>query len=112
MVYQALFVGILAAIPLYWLWVTPDLSGLLFLLAMGALTTCGQWIGVKALRLADASVIGNIQYVQLVYASILGFLLFDEIPDSYTMAGAAIIIASSIYILHRESQFKTNKNNP
>ena len=102
LVYQAVFVGVLAGIPLYWVWVTPDITGLLFLLAMGVVSAAGQWVGVKALRLGEASVIGNIQYVQLIYAAILGFFIFGEVPDRYTLVGAAIIIGSSIYLLHRE----------
>jgi drug/metabolite transporter (DMT)-like permease len=101
--YQALFVGVLAGIPLFWLWVTPDLKGTLFLLAMGVLATVGQWVGVKALRLGEASVIGNIQYMQLIYAAILGYFVFNEVPDIYTICGAAIIVGSAIYIFHRET---------
>lgn len=103
LIYQAVFVGAMAGIPLLWLWVTPDIGGLLFLLAMGVVATAGQWVGVKALRFGEASVIGNIQYVQLIYATILGFFIFGETPDRYTLAGAAIIIGSSIYLTHREA---------
>lgn len=110
LVYQALFVGLLAGIPLFWLWVTPDLTGLIFLLAMGVLATIGQWVGVRALRLGEASVIGNIQYTQLIYAAILGYALFGEIPDLDTLAGAAIIIASALYIIHRETLRKRAAN--
>ncbi len=106
LVYQALFVGAVAALPLYWLWVTPDLPGLLFLLAMGVLSSVGQWVGVKALRLGEASVVGNIKYVQLIYAAVLGFVFFAEVPDRYTLVGAAVIISSSLYLLHREGLAK------
>ncbi|MCP4388904.1 MAG: DMT family transporter, partial [Gammaproteobacteria bacterium] len=109
LVYQSLFVGALAGVPLFWFWRTPDLAGMLFLLTMGVLATVGQWVGVKALRLGEASVVGNIQYMQLIYAAILGFFLFGEVPDIYTIAGASIIIGSSIYIIHREALSKNNK---
>ena len=111
LVYQALFVGALAGVPLFWLWVTPDLTGTLFLLAMGVIAAAANWIGVKALRLGEASVIGNIQYMQLAYAAILGFALFSEIPDIYTIVGAVVIIGSSIYIFHREALLKKKKSN-
>jgi drug/metabolite transporter (DMT)-like permease len=106
LIYQALFVGALAGVPLFWLWVTPDLNGVLFLLGMGIVATVGQWVGVKALRLGEASVIGNIQYMQLIYAAILGYFLFKEVPDIYTIAGAAIIVGASVYIFHRETLSK------
>ncbi|WP_108816014.1 DMT family transporter [Loktanella sp. Alg231-35] len=102
LVYQSVFVGALAGIPLMWLWVTPDFFGWVFLLAMGVLATLGQWVGVLALRLGEASVVGNIEYSKLIYAAVLGFVLFNERPDSYTILGACIIIGSSIYIFRRE----------
>ena len=102
LIYQALFVGVLAGVPLIWLWVSPDISGLFFLLTMGVFATIGQWLGVKALRLGEASVVGHVQYMQLIFAAILGYFLFNEIPDVYTLAGAIVIIASSIYIFHCE----------
>lgn len=100
--YQAIFVGVIAGIPLYWLWVTPDLAGWALLVSMGILATASNWFGVKALRLGEASVVGNIEYMKLIYATLLGYVIFDEIPDGYTLAGAAVIILASVYIFHRE----------
>ncbi len=109
LVYQALFVGALAGAPLFWLWVTPDINGLLFLLAMGGLSAGANWAGVKALRHGEASVVGNIQYIQLVFAAILGFSIFGEVPDIYTIVGAAIIVGSSVYMFHRETSVRRKK---
>ncbi len=106
LVYQAVFVGVLAGIPLLGLWVTPDLPDLFFLLAMGVLATIGQWVGVHALRLGEASVVGNIEYVYIIYAALLGYFVFAEIPDSYTVLGALIIIGSSAYMLQQEYRSK------
>ena len=104
--YQSVFVGLLAGIPMFWFWVTPDLFGWVFLLAMGILATLGQWVGVKALRLGEVSVVGNMDYTKLIYAAVLGYLIFDEIPDGYTLLGASIIIGASVYIFHREHRIK------
>lgn len=101
--YQSAFVGLLAGIPLIWLWVTPDLFGLLLLVGMGVVAAIGQWAGVKSLRLGEANVIGNIRYTQLIYAAILGYAIFGEIPDVWTVAGAAIIIGSALYIVFYET---------
>jgi drug/metabolite transporter (DMT)-like permease len=57
---------------------------------------------VLAFRYADASVLAPFSYAQLVWVTILGFLIFGEIPDIWTVVGAAIIIASGLYIAHRE----------
>ncbi len=102
LIYQSVFVGLAAAVPMYWVWVTPDLPDFLFLTAMGVLATLAQWLGVKALRLGEASVLGNLEYTQLIWASAIGYLIWTEVPDGYTLVGAAIIIATSIYIFRRE----------
>ncbi len=107
--YQASFIGLMAGLPLIWLWSTPDLLGLILLVLMGVLATIGQWVGVKALRLGEASVIGNIQYTQLIYAAVLGYLLFGEVPDAYTLIGAVIIVGSALYIVHRETLKKKSR---
>jgi drug/metabolite transporter (DMT)-like permease len=103
LVYQAVFVGALAGVPLFWLWKTPDLKGLILLCAMGILATAGQWVGVKALKLGEASVVGNMEYTKLIYAGLFGFVLFSEVPDVYTLIGASIIIGAAIYIFRREA---------
>lgn len=100
--WQAIFVGALAGIPMIWFWVTPDAFGLAFLLTMGALSAVGQWVGVRALRLGEAVVIGPIEYTKLIYAALIGYLVFAEVPDVWTLTGAVIIVCSALYILYRE----------
>ncbi len=101
--WQAICIGALSALPMPWLWQTPDLQGALLLGGIGALSALGQWLGVAALRNGEASVIGNVEYTKLLYAAVLGYLLFDELPDQWTLAGAAIIVAAAAYIFHRET---------
>jgi drug/metabolite transporter (DMT)-like permease len=57
---------------------------------------------VLAFRYADASVLAPFSYTQLVWVSILGFFVFGEVPDIWTIAGAAVIVASGLYTAHRE----------
>ncbi len=102
LVFQAVFVGALAGIPLIWLGKIPNLPDLLFLFTMGSLAAIGQWLGVKALQYAEASLLGNIQYVKLVFAAILGYFIFNQLPDIYTISGAMIIIASAIFMFYCE----------
>jgi len=88
---------------LIWYWKTPNLADTLFMLSMGVISALGQWTGIHALRLGEASVIGNIKYTSLLFAALFGFVFFREIPDRYTIIGAAIIIGSAAYTMHRES---------
>ena len=104
--YQAVFFGLLSGLPMLWFWITPDISQTLFLLSMGVVATLGQWIGIKALRFGEASVISSIKYSELVFAAIFGFIIFSEIPDIYTVSGAALIILSGLYMIRREVLLK------
>lgn len=103
LVYQAISSGFIAGVSMVWFWTTPDLPGLILLCALGTLAAVAQWAGVQSLRLGEASVVSNMEYMKLIYAAILGYVLFSELPDLYTLAGAAIIVGSSAYIFHRES---------
>lgn len=83
-------------------WVTPGWEAILLGVFIGIASTAGQWIVVLAFRYADASVLAPFQYIQLLWVSIFGFLLFSEVPDIWTITGAAFIIGSGLYTAHRE----------
>ncbi len=83
-------------------WVTPSWHDILFGLLVGVASTAGQWIVVLAFRYADASVLAPFSYTQLLWVSTLGFLIFGEVPDVWTVTGAACIVASGLYTAHRE----------
>ncbi len=102
MAYSAI-VGLLvlsALAPFFW--VAPDWKQVVIAVGIGISSTAGHWIVVLAYRHADASVLAPFTYSQLVWVSILGFLMFADIPDRWTMLGAAVIIGSGLYIAHRE----------
>jgi drug/metabolite transporter (DMT)-like permease len=83
-------------------WVAPSWHDILFGILIGVASTAGQWIVVLAFRYADASVLAPFQYTQLLWVSILGFMIFGEVPDAWTVTGAAFIVASGLYTAHRE----------
>jgi drug/metabolite transporter (DMT)-like permease len=83
-------------------WVTPSWHDILFGVLIGVASTAGQWIVVLAFRYADASVLAPFSYTQLLWVSVLGFLVFGEVPDIWTVAGAGFIVASGLYTAHRE----------
>jgi drug/metabolite transporter (DMT)-like permease len=89
-----------ALVPL--VWVAPRWHDILFGIFIGVASTAGQWIVVLAFRYADASVLAPFSYTQLLWVSILGFLVFGEIPDLWTVTGAVFIVASGLYTAHRE----------
>ena len=73
-----------------------------FGILIGVASTAGQWIVVLAFRYADASVLAPFSYTQLLWVSLLGFIIFGEVPDLWTIVGAAFIVASGLYTAHRE----------
>jgi drug/metabolite transporter (DMT)-like permease len=83
-------------------WVAPSWHDILFGILIGVASTAGQWIVVLAFRYADASVLAPFSYTQLLWVSILGFLIFGEVPDVWTVVGAVFIISSGLYTAHRE----------
>ena len=82
--------------------VAPSWQAVMFGILIGVASTAGQWIVVLAFRYADASVLAPFSYTQLVWVSTLGFLIFGEVPDAWTVVGAAFIVASGLYTAHRE----------
>jgi drug/metabolite transporter (DMT)-like permease len=102
MAWSALVGFVLLSLLVPFFWVTPSWRHLLIGTCIGLSSTAGHWIVVLAYRHADASVLAPFTYSQLVWVSILGFVMFAELPDQWTVLGAAVIISSGLYIAHRE----------
>jgi len=83
-------------------WQTPDLWGGAQLLAMGGFNLFGQFLLIRAVVHAPASVVVPLTYTQLVWATLIGLVAFGSTPDQWTIVGAAIITASGLYVWHRE----------
>ncbi|HTO31813.1 MAG TPA: DMT family transporter [Pararhizobium sp.] len=82
--------------------VTPDMTASLYLLCVGVVATISGVLGVYAYRAAPASVLAPLQYLEIVSATIFGWLVFGDLPDALKWLGIAIIIASGLYIIWRE----------
>jgi drug/metabolite transporter (DMT)-like permease len=95
--------GLVFSLPgafLTWRWPTPLDLGLLA--AMGVIGTATQWCYIKGMQIGDAAAMAPIDYTRLVFAALAGFLLFQETPTVWTIAGAAIVVASTLFITWRE----------
>lgn len=97
-------VGALAMMPVLPLvWSMPGDPFVFLLMALfGAFGSFGHYLLILAHRLAPASSLAPFIYTQLLWATLLGFLVFGDVPNHWTLAGAAIVIASGLYLLHRE----------
>ncbi len=92
----------LASLPFGW--VMPDLQTLILLICIGLLGGIGQLLLTEALRRATVAVIAPFDYTQLVWASLIGFFVWQETPQALTWLGALVVAASGIYILWRETR--------
>jgi len=86
---------------LAWIWPSP--MEWLIVLAIGLMGGSAQILLTVAYRSAPVSVVAPFDYMALVYGFILGFVFFAEIPDAYLIVGGATVVASGIYIVHRET---------
>jgi len=102
MTYSSIAGVIILSALVPFVWVTPSWHDVLFGIFIGVASTAGQWIVVLAFRYGDASLLAPFSYTQLLWVSILGFLIFGEVPDVWTVTGAAFIVASGLYTAHRE----------
>lgn len=85
-------------------WTTPDLPDLGLMLLAAAFGACGQYFVVKALFIAEASVVSPFTYISLVFAATFGIVMFGEFPDIWTYAGSAMIVISGLFIWRIESK--------
>lgn len=67
---------------------------------------------IAAYRRAEATVVAPMQYSQMIWAALFGWLFFSEIPDLWTVTGALVIISSGLFILFRESRVNVSAHQP
>ncbi len=103
MLSASVIVSILSFGPAIAHWRTPTLSEFGLLLFMSAVGTVAQSCRIRGLTLGEASAIAPFDYVRLIFAASVGFLIFGEMPDWQTGLGALVIAASTFYIAHREA---------
>ena len=94
-----LAVGLIAA-PFTWIQPTP--FGMLLMAATGLLAGSAQYCLTEAFRIAPASVVAPFEYTSLLWAMLLGFLVWGDVPTTLVLVSAAVVIVSGIYVLHDE----------
>ena len=87
-------------LPGAWRW--PDLEGWLLMMLLGFVGAISHLCMIRAFTLAPASMLAPFSYLQLAWAVAIGYLVFGNLPDGWTVLGAMIIVASGLYIWYRE----------
>ena len=96
----------LSAFIVPFVWVPLRGEDVWLFLGVAAFGTAGMTMMSQAFRMAPATVVAPLDYTALIWATGLGFLIWGDVPDLATYLGAAVIIASGIYVILRESRVK------
>ena len=96
-------IALALAIP-HWTW--PSAETWLLLAAIGTTGALSQYWWIMAFRAGEASAVAPFDYSRLLFSAVFGLAFFAEVPDAWTLAGAALIVASTIYIARREARLR------
>ncbi len=94
---------LITAAPAAAVWQPPSGAQYPLLIAMGLLGLGSQAMMIRAFRIGEASFVAPFDYGKLLAAGLLGFFVFAEVPDLWTLVGAAIIVGATLYIARREA---------
>ncbi|HRK72283.1 MAG TPA: DMT family transporter [Micropepsaceae bacterium] len=103
-VYMGLLMTPVSAVLCAFVWVTPSWFELALLLTVGATATLGQLLYAQAFRWAEMGAVLPLDFSKLFWSALIGWMVFADIPDLYTVIGAAIIFGAGAYITLREAR--------
>ncbi|MGR3570405.1 DMT family transporter [Brevirhabdus sp.] len=82
--------------------VIPDTRALLLVLALGVLGTMAHLLMTWSLRFAPSATLAPVQYLEIPFATLIGWLVFRDFPDGLALLGIAVVMASGLYVVFRE----------
>ncbi|MDP2801551.1 MAG: DMT family transporter [Phreatobacter sp.] len=102
-IYSVAFGAAVATILVPFIWTAPPtLAVVVGMIAIGAFGAFGHWLLIVAHGYAPPGILAPFIYTQIIWMTALGWLVFAQVPAANTLAGAAIVIASGLYLLYRE----------
>jgi len=72
--------------------------------ASGVVVAGAHYLMIEAFRHAEAALVAPFKYTTMIWAVLFGYLFFGDLPDAWTLAGAAVVVLAGLYILHRETR--------
>jgi drug/metabolite transporter (DMT)-like permease len=104
MAYQSLVLFVALSYPAWrsWIWPTPD--EWLLLGFIGAVGTIGQWLITRAYQVGDAAALAPLDFVRLLMATAIGYLVFSEVLTLSTMIGGTIVVAATLYTVRHNAR--------
>lgn len=101
--WQCVLVSAMTLPAALWFWQPVQAWHIALLVLAGILGSSGHYALNRALKATDVSAVQPARFLELIWASAVGFLLWSDIPPAWTFAGAAVIFASATYIARREA---------
>lgn len=92
-----------------WTWVWPSPADALALLGVGVFGGIAQILLTDSYRHAPASVVAPFAYTSMIWATVLGYFLFRELPEAIVLVGAAIVVAAGLFVIFRERALGINR---
>jgi drug/metabolite transporter (DMT)-like permease len=83
-------------------WVPLEIADLGWFIVSALLVACAQALMIESLRLGEVGLVAPFKYTSLVWAVLLGLLVWGDLPDAWTWVGSALVVGSGLYIWHRE----------
>ena len=113
LLYMALIGSVIVPLsPVGGPWIWPTATDALWMLALSTTSLIGHMLLVAALTRAPASTLQPFNFSIMVFAIGVGYVAFGDLPDGYTLLGAAIIVSASLYVLARERQHQSDAGRP
>jgi len=100
--YLTLFMMPITLVPALFVWQWPTLEQLVLFALIGTLGSTGHLLFVSAYRMTDVSLVEPVMFTRMVWAALIGLLVFFEFPDAWTWVGAAVVILGTTYLARRE----------
>ena len=108
--YMVIIMIPLSGIAALFHWEAPSINDLIFLMIIGISGTAAQMLLAQALRQGDTSIIMPFDFLKLIWAVVIGYLFFFEVPSINTWLGSIIIFLSTLYIANRERVLSKERN--
>ncbi|MBX9758840.1 MAG: DMT family transporter [Beijerinckiaceae bacterium] len=102
MFYYAFWNAFFALLPAIFTWITPNATEFVLLILIGVMGMGGQALITHGLSMGDATALVPLDYLRVLYAAVLGFIVFGEVPGLASFAGMALILAASLYLVLTE----------
>ncbi len=106
MTWSALGIGLVMAVPGIYFWQWPSAAEWGLLGALAVASYFGQKGNIYAFKHGEASLLASLDYVRLLWATLLGYVVFGDLPGAPTWIGAAIVIAAAVFMIYREASLR------